>query len=509
MKKRLAGVLLLLLPLSSWADVEEGRRIYFEGRLSDGKPVPAYLGGIPSPRPVACVNCHRESGLGTSESGKTIPPVAWSTLDREEAFGFDYGRFSFLRPQRRPYDEALFHRVITTGVNSSGQVLKETMPRYVLTNEQSRSLVAFLKTLFTGHSPGVDDQRMTLALVVDTRLPQALIDQHLAFFDGLLKMKNAEARREELRKRFAPVQKIPQYLSYRKWRFVVWKLSPEPAQWANELARYYEQEPVFAVLAPLVAEDYPRLGRFCEERELPCLFPPLAQHGGGGYYNFMLRDWDKRLRQYLSVRNDRDAPLRRVTATGDIERLEAQPERIDAVASEAALRRFIEQYRQQCADSGTILLMPTPRLLELVGRIDCPQAPARVRLKLILTPDTGFGDYAALMAQIAGKPFCVVTDYDLPERFGKRKVRVDVLVRRFEIEQPDIGLLSKDLFAFSVVSDSIHKLNGAFSRKYMLEIIEHMLNSYPNYTYFAETSGAPYQREVAGALVEYCGDRPA
>jgi len=50
------------------ADAEQGRRIS--------------VNGLPSPAVLACVNCHRESGLGTSESGTTVPPVAWKLLQQ-------------------------------------------------------------------------------------------------------------------------------------------------------------------------------------------------------------------------------------------------------------------------------------------------------------------------------------------------------------------------------------------------------------------------------------------
>ena len=62
-------------------------------------------------------------------------------------------------------------------------------------------------------------------------------------------------------------------------------------------------------------------------------------------------------------------------------------------------------------------------------------------------------------------------------------------------------------FTFGLLTDSIHQLAGNFSRHYLLEVIEHMLNSYPNYTYFSTVAGAPYQRSIVGPVKEYCPDR--
>jgi hypothetical protein len=37
-----------------------------------------------------------------------------------------------------------------------------------------------------------------------------------------------------------------------------------------------------------------------------------------------------------------------------------------------------------------------------------------------------------------------------------------------------------------------------------MENIEHMLNSYPNFTYFNAVTGAPYQRAIVGPFKEFC-----
>jgi hypothetical protein len=63
-----------------------------------------------------------------------------------------------------------------------------------------------------------------------------------------------------------------------------------------------------------------------------------------------------------------------------------------------------------------------------------------------------------------------------------------------------------DLFAFGLLTDSMSQLAGNFSRKYLLENIEHMLNSYPNLTYFNSITGAPYQRAIVGPYRVYCNN---
>jgi len=75
--------------LSPAGQVDAGRRIYEEGVLSDGSLLTGtHLGSITSSGAlVACVNCHRPSGLGQVEGNTSVPPVAGGFL-----FGVTTGR---------------------------------------------------------------------------------------------------------------------------------------------------------------------------------------------------------------------------------------------------------------------------------------------------------------------------------------------------------------------------------------------------------------------------------
>jgi len=95
------------------ADAEQGRRIYMQGVDRDGRVIASSVNGLPSPAVLACVNCHRESGLGTSESGTTVPPVAWKLLQQGGLLSRDDGRFLQLRPGQDRYDRESMHRLLT------------------------------------------------------------------------------------------------------------------------------------------------------------------------------------------------------------------------------------------------------------------------------------------------------------------------------------------------------------------------------------------------------------
>src|SRR5207302_11088267 len=81
-----APAVALALTLLMWAcalsaappSPSAGEALYRRGQLPSGEPVQALRQGGATIRgaDAACVNCHRRSGLGSSEGRITIPPIA-------------------------------------------------------------------------------------------------------------------------------------------------------------------------------------------------------------------------------------------------------------------------------------------------------------------------------------------------------------------------------------------------------------------------------------------------
>ncbi len=71
------------------ADLDSGRRIFREGLLQDGTPIEASreAGVQLKGKEAACINCHRQSGMGRLEGRVFVPPIT-------EAFLF--------HPEKRP-----------------------------------------------------------------------------------------------------------------------------------------------------------------------------------------------------------------------------------------------------------------------------------------------------------------------------------------------------------------------------------------------------------------------
>jgi cytochrome c oxidase subunit 2 len=122
--------------------VSNGQMIYFTGRNDlgeripfDGGPMWLYVHGG------GCAACHGADGRGGAPvmMGTEIPgDIRYHHLTEEEhEEGEDHP----------PYTDELIKRAITLGLDSGGQPLDLTMPRWHMSDQDLNDLIAFLKTL--------------------------------------------------------------------------------------------------------------------------------------------------------------------------------------------------------------------------------------------------------------------------------------------------------------------------------------------------------------------------
>lgn len=261
--------------------VEAGRRIYAEGVLPDGSPLRALRpeGFVLEGEHAACLSCHRRSGMGSVEGSvdRTIlvPPVAGPVL-------FEPARFhgGYLNPlhhwvpnerwaralTRGAYDERSLGRSLRDGIDPDGEPLLAPMPRYQLDDAALATLAAYLRTLTTQPSPGVEDDLLHLATVVTPDAPRDQAEGVL----GVLRVWSAAARP-----------------SGHAWRLHTWELSGPPEGWQVQLETRYRERPVFAVLSGVGGAEWGPVHRFCEEQRIACVLPSAeaAPDPGDDFYS--------------------------------------------------------------------------------------------------------------------------------------------------------------------------------------------------------------------------------
>lgn len=281
--RTLAAGIALALPagLAAAADpVAAGQRLYTEGVGADGLPVLATRAGGLTLRgaAAACVNCHRRSGFGGAEGRSYIPPITAAALGEAKAPGTGASAAGIGRPA---YTDRALARAIRAGMDPTGRRLDYLMPRYRLSDEQVRDLIAYLRRLSAQPSPGSDAEAVHFATVLAPGIGparrQAALDTLRACFDE----HNAGPAPERGRKRLGAGMSRPEP---RPWRLHAWELVGEPQTWKDQLARHAAGVPVFAVIGGLGGGNWAPVHEFCEQGGVPCLFPraeaPMASKPG-------------------------------------------------------------------------------------------------------------------------------------------------------------------------------------------------------------------------------------
>lgn len=295
----LAAALLAGAAVADDALLAEGRRLYTQGLRADGTPLEGRRPGGQTlrGRDLACVQCHRPSGMGTVEGVTLVPPVAGKLL-------FEPGRPAAGRPLRhapglrfddhafrtRPaYDAALFARALRDGIGAGGAVFDTPMPRYRLSDRELAALLAYLRHLGATPPPGLDAHTIRLATVI---APDAEPRQQAAMTDLLGR---------------CLAEHTPAYASGRRhWQLSEWRLSGPPASWPAQLAAFQRSAPAFALVAGIGREWAP-VHAFCEAEQLPCLFPNTDAPGPAPAWSIYLSAGVK-LEGHLAARYLLDQP---------------------------------------------------------------------------------------------------------------------------------------------------------------------------------------------------------
>lgn len=266
---------------SSEETLRLGERMYREGILPSGEPMRAVVqedievdGSM-----FSCQSCHLRSGMGSIEGTVITYPTSGSWLYKPLQ-GAEMKPQSQARvpsrldppPFRPAYTDETLARVIRVGKDPTGRVLNHVMPRYLMSNRDMDILVHYLKNLSATFSPGVDDTTIRFATVIAPDVSAVDRAAMLGPLEAHVRDHNSQVRHEQRRAEGAPFYKEEKYVPYRRYSLSVWQLEGPPESWGGQLEAYYEEEPVFALLAG-IAEDWAPIHEFSERRQIPCLLP--------------------------------------------------------------------------------------------------------------------------------------------------------------------------------------------------------------------------------------------
>jgi mono/diheme cytochrome c family protein len=508
------GLLLLLLlaepasaqPVDDAGATQRGRELY-EGQHT----LPLML--APGSAAPACVACHRPSGLGNFEGGLAVPPVAGPTLfkplDRDTAHFFRASDRFRIRPA---YDDAALARLLRSGVSPDGVTMHAAMPRVQIDDAQAADLAAYLRGLSAAPSPGLEGDDVYLASVSTPDADATRRDAMLATLARFVAQKNGQSRHEAQRSAQASqTHEMVMYTKYRVWHLAHWALQGAPDTWAQQLAQHQAARPVFALVAGIGRAEWAPVDAFCESARLPCLLP-LVEAGAGaaaapGFYGLHYHagiDADAT----LAARLLREQGVPRVALWVDD----------DAAALGARVRATLQHegigvlpLATEPGSAVVSLLAPAAHAARLHAAADATHPV----LWLAGTHAVGAAELdAALLGQARG---WIVTPMRSGTELDRQLQRARIWMRQQGLQALPADVVAATLQAVTVLGEGLAHLDFAFTREYLLELLEHSLESVVPWSPYPRLSIGPGQRiavkqtqwgEVrAGRIVEWRSER--
>lgn len=257
--------------------IELGKKLYRQGILESGASVSGFVSGdVPvQGSHLACVSCHKRSGFGAIEGNITTPQITADVL-----FLPVTSRASEIirirnanQKTRTAYNERTLARVIRLGLNSDGRQLNPLMPKYTLSEADMNNLIAYLSSLRSSSSKGVTDTDIYIATVISKNIDPKRRRAMLRVLYKFIADWNTDTRPKTKRAAYAPWHKKWHYESHRTWKIKPWVLEGPEDSWFTQLQLLNARRPVFAVIGGVVDGRWEPVNKFCEQYEVPCLFP--------------------------------------------------------------------------------------------------------------------------------------------------------------------------------------------------------------------------------------------
>lgn len=193
-------------------------------------------------------------------------------------------------PHSRPAyrDAADILKAVRQGIDTAAETLSPMMPRYDIDMTDAVALQGFLQTLSSGPTPGVDADTIHFATIVDAEVDDDRKATMLSVMRAFVDLHNRELTREKARPGYSPLYKSEFGHAPRYWRLHVWTLPERRVDWQTFLEHQYSAHSVFAVLGGVAIGPWKPIHDFCENTQLPCLFPhtrrPETKPGGYAIY---------------------------------------------------------------------------------------------------------------------------------------------------------------------------------------------------------------------------------
>jgi hypothetical protein len=487
-----------------------GERFYLRGLAPGGAPVAATVQGdvhVES-TDMACVNCHRRSGMGTAEGTLVVPAIAGSVLFAPLTKGApQIGAPRTSGDGTRPaYTEAALLRAVRDGVDPSGRVLSAAMPRYAIGEGDAKALAGFLRTLGEGPVPGVSEAIVHLATIVTPRVASARRASMLDVLRTFVRAKNGGTRYEVRRRTKGPWDMEQQYQGYRDWVLDEWELHGASGEWPAQLEELYRRQPVYAIVGGIAEEDWSPVDAFCARHKVPAILPqtplPPAVPAGDGFYSLYFSRGVTLEAQAIAHHLSAAAPageLRQVSRCGTpgqdaaaslARRLDRAAAASGCVPSGAALDA--EAWRTLVGDARTLVLWLDAG--DRAGLEALAVSPWIAKVSEVYLSSSLLGEDAVRLPEPLRERAVLAHPFVAPDEFDQHAVRSLMWMRANGIKPLDRSVAVNAFFAIVLAADALNLPRRLGSREYFVETIEHMTNRSVYPTAYPSVSFDPRRR---------------
>jgi len=483
-----------------------GEALYRYGRLPSGEPVLATreAGVTLKGADAACVNCHRRSGLGSSEGRITIPPIAGPYLFIARGKSLEQQGAPFVDTERvnhEAYTDESLARAIREGVAANGRSFNYLMPRYPLDEASMAGLIDYLRHMSVAPAPGVTARELHFATIITPDADPVKRRGMLEVIKQYFIDKNNAADRTK-----APTLYSSHAMMFRverRWQLHVWELTGAPETWESQLRRHLAAEPVFAVISGLGGSNWAPVQKFCEDESLPCLFPNVEAPPGhdSDFYSVYFSRGVLLEAQLIAHEFEDDAarPQRVVQLfrAGDVGVAAAQalqsarggsgPPVVNHVLKAHGSPGELAAALRQVGSADALVLWLRAADLSVLEHVPPPAS------RVWISGEMG-GLEGAPLPENWRAATRMAYPVDLP---GQRVARVDYALGWFRIR--GIAVVAQPVqvdtyLACGLVSETLNHIVDAFVRDYLIERVEMALDHRVLTGYYPHLSLAPGQR---------------
>ena len=460
----------------------------------------------------ACVNCHRRSGLGGAEGHIIIPPIIAPYLFRPLEVNVRDPTTPHVPgfiPHHGPYTATTFMRVVRAGLDPDGKPLGALMPRFDLDDTTLRQMIDYLDALARHDARGVEPHALHFASIVAADADPAASRRMIAILEQFFADQNDGAHRYfdgKYRGEPPVLSGVEQtYNTRRKWILHVWRLRGAPDTWSMQLRTLLKNEPVFATVSGMGGADWRPVHEFCEQNELPCLFPNvLAPEVAPGdfyplYFSAGVSLEARLMAQRIRAEHVRGQVDRVVQIHTGVAAAEAAVRALDKELAHTNIETAVRSVRPQTgtfqaawpssdvADRSAVILWLSPQ--ELAG---LPPPPGKAALVLASGLLGGLED--APLSSAWRSSVHVTYPFDLPEARALRMRLPLEWLRLHHIEIVDERIQTDTYLACVILARTLDRMLDSFLPDYLIERVEDSLGNRTSNGYYPHLGLARDQR---------------